>query len=57
MLRARVRKNDGDLLPMIKRAAEILRLDEADVIRNGSRQYAASIVYRAPVQTVLPLDA
>ena len=46
VLRARVRQCDGDLVPLLKRAAEILRLDEADVIRIGTQQYAASVVYR-----------
>lgn len=57
MLRARVRQCDGDLLRLLRRAAKILRRAEADVIRIGTQQYAASVVYRAPVQGALNLDA
>lgn len=43
MLRARCTK---DLLELAKQAAGLLQLDEADVIRIGTQQYAASVVYR-----------
>lgn len=46
MLRARC---TSDLQKLAKQAARLLQLDEADVIRIGTQQYAASVVYRVPV--------
>lgn len=46
LLRARCK---NDLLELTKRAATILELDESDIIRIGTKQYAASVVYRAPM--------
>ncbi|HEY2681551.1 MAG TPA: hypothetical protein VGI59_09550 [Candidatus Udaeobacter sp.] len=38
-----------ELKTLTKKAAEILSLDESDVIRIGTQKYAASVVYRDPM--------
>ncbi|MEY2512021.1 MAG: hypothetical protein QOE26_2784 [Verrucomicrobiota bacterium] len=46
LLRARCKK---ELKSLAKKAADILGLDESDVIRIGTQKYAASVVYRDPM--------
>lgn len=46
LLRARCK---SDLKALAKRAAKMLELDEADIIRIGTKRYASSIVYQNSV--------
>ena len=46
LLRARCKV---ELKSLTRKAAEILSLDESDIIRIGTQKYAASVVYRDPM--------
>lgn len=45
ILRARCKT---ELKTLVHKAADVLGLDEADIIRIGAQRYAAEVIYRPP---------